>query len=121
MKTRKQIMTEAHKIAKTFEGNYSACFAEALRISWKNAKENFTPDFIKIEEANLNEKSVKEIYDIISFGFSRNSCFANEIFTIVMENSNGFQANIAKEALLSGKELSTKQAWCVAYEFKNVA
>jgi hypothetical protein len=39
MKTRKEIMTAAHQIAKTFEGNYSARFAEALRISWKNAKE----------------------------------------------------------------------------------
>lgn len=129
MKTRKQIMTEAHQIAKTFEGNYSACFAEALRISWKNAKENFTPDFIRIENAKLSECTVKEIFDIVYLGFHKSSnfsrtgeysTFATEILEVVKNNSKGFQKDIAEKAYF-GQELTSKQAWCIAYEFKNVA
>lgn len=36
--TRSQIFTAAHKLAKTFVGNYSACFALALREVYASAK-----------------------------------------------------------------------------------
>jgi hypothetical protein len=129
MKTLKQIMTEAHQIARTMEGNYTACLSEAMRISHKNSKDNFTPDFIKIENANLAESSIKEIYDIIYLGFHKSSkfdkngeysTFATEILEVVKNNSKGFQKDIAEKAYF-GQELSSKQVWCVAYEFKNVS
>jgi len=31
-------MKQAHQLARTFEGNYTACLAEALRIVWFDAK-----------------------------------------------------------------------------------
>ena len=120
MKTKRQIMTEAHQIAKTFEGNYSACLSEALKISWENAKNNFTPDFIAIKNSNLSEMTVKDIYENISLGFLKNSAIANEILQTVAERSKGFQKDIANKVLL-GENISDKQAWCVAYEYKNVA
>lgn len=51
MKTRKEIMTEAHRIAKTLEGDYIARMKEALKQAWKWAK-----------------KTVKEVIEIISNG-----------------------------------------------------
>ena len=38
MKTTSQILKEAHKLAKTFTGNYQACLSEAMRIVWFDAK-----------------------------------------------------------------------------------
>lgn len=119
MKTLKQIMTEAHQIARTFEGNYSACLSEALRVSHKNAKENFTPDFIRIENSNLDESSVKEIFNILKWSVN-SEMLIDEILMTVKNNSNGFQKDIAEKAQ-RGISLSQKQAWCVAYEYKKVA
>ena len=121
MKTLSQIMTEAHKIAKTLEGDYRARLSEGMRISHKNAKDNFTPDFIKIEAAQLHKKSVKEIFDIINYGYSRHSCYADEIYRIVMEKSEGFHSDLAKKSLIDYADLTYKQAWCVAYEFKRLS
>jgi len=39
MKTKSEIFTAAHKLAKTFEGNYNACFVLALEIV-RNQKNN---------------------------------------------------------------------------------
>ncbi|MBC2303357.1 hypothetical protein [Listeria booriae] len=36
--TKQEIFKAAHKLAKTFEGNYSACFALALRTVYAEAK-----------------------------------------------------------------------------------
>ena len=40
MKTMKQIMTEAHKVARTLEGNYTARMSEAMKIAWASAKKS---------------------------------------------------------------------------------
>ena len=40
MKTMKQIMTEAHRMAKTMEGNYQARLSEAMKIAWASAKKS---------------------------------------------------------------------------------
>ena len=124
MKTLKQIMTEAHQIAKTMEGDYSACLSESLRISWQNAKENFTPDFIKIENFNLNDKTTKELFDIIYLGYNFSNedynILASAILEVVKTKSNGFQKDIATKAF-NGEELTQKQSWCIAFEFKKVA
>lgn len=119
MKTKSQIMKEAHQIAKTFEGNYSACFSEALKISWKNAKENFTPDFIKIQNADFSQMTVKDIFNMLFWSVNSEAAI-DHILTIVSEKSNGFQKDIAKKAIY-GSKLSEKQAWCISYEFKKVA
>ncbi len=42
------------------------------------------------------------------------------ILNEVKNNSKGFQKDIADKGL-NGMNLSEKQSWCVAYEFKNVA
>lgn len=47
--TKQEIMVAAHKMAKTFEGDYSACLSMALTIVWSQAKE--TP-----------EPAMKEVY-----------------------------------------------------------
>lgn len=128
MKTKSQIFKEAHLIAKTFEGDYKACFSEALKISYKNAKENFTPDFIKAQDAKLTEMPVNEIFERLNgmiWGSKFDmrvdwNPFATEILMVVKEKSTGFQSDIAERAL-EGKDLTYKQKWCVAYEYKNVA
>ena len=119
MKTQKQIMTEAHQIAKTFEGNYSACLSEALKISHRNAKDNFTPDFIIIENTRLNEKTTKQIFDILKWSVN-SDMLIDEILMTVKNNSKGFQKDIAEKAIY-GSFISEKQAWSVAFEYKKVA
>ena len=104
MKTRKEIMTEAHKIARTLEGDYSARMSMALEIVWamELLPENLTVSFVNdlLEAADLE---------------------ARVICKVVAFFSNGFQADIAERFLATERKLSYKQAWCVAYEFKNVA
>lgn len=128
MKTQSQIFKEAHIIAKTFEGDYRACFAEALRISWKNAKENFTPMFVRIALNPIDKSNVKSIFNKLN-GISDGSKFgsrieyndfAYHILEIVEKNSNGFQSDIAKKAIL-GMNMTDKQKWCVAFEYQKVA
>lgn len=51
MKTRKEVMTKAHKIAKTLEGDYLARLKEALKQAWEWAKQ-----------------TVKEVIEIITDG-----------------------------------------------------
>lgn len=104
-------MKEAHEIAKTLEGNYTARLSEGLRIAWGCAK----------FDSKLAEKSVKEIFcEIYYFNANGFDINAETILDTVKNNSKGFQSDIAKKALEYGK-ITEKQAWCVAYEFKNVA
>ena len=42
MKTKAQIFTEAHKLAKTFEGDYIACFVLALEMVRKEGKKQLS-------------------------------------------------------------------------------
>ena len=128
MKTKSQIFKEAHIIAKTFEGDYRACFAEALMISYKNAKEGFTPDFVKVKLNPIDKTNPKSIFNALNGHFEGGKFnltivwnhFANEIFLTVSEKSRGFQADIAKKALL-GQNISDKQKWCVAFEYQKVS
>ena len=115
MKTRKQIMTEAHEIARTLEGDYTARLSEGLRIVWGCIH----------YEKRLAEKNVKDIFEELYYGkgLSRADEWMEEsetILEVVAENSKGFQSDIAKKAL-KYKNITKKQAWCVAYEYKNVA
>ena len=76
---------------------------------------------------NYKNEDVKTIFNIINetegnvLNKNENRTYRSElILKVVSEKSTGFQSDIAKKAL-KGMNLSTKQAWCIAYEFKNVA
>jgi len=45
MKTRKEIMTRAHEIARTLEGNYSARMSFSLKKAWAETRETLTEQF----------------------------------------------------------------------------
>ena len=60
--TKQTMMTEAHKMAKTFEGNYSACLALALRTL--NKKEEQTMKGTK-EEIEIANKAVAKHLPLI--------------------------------------------------------
>lgn len=111
MKTKSEIFKAAHELAKSFEGDYVARLSEGLRIAYAESK----------FDSKLAEKSVKEIFTAI-YLFNSNGfdIEAETILDTVKNNSKGFQKNIAENALKYGR-LTEKQAWCVAYEFKNVA
>lgn len=104
MKSRKEIMTEAHKIARTLEGDYSARMSMALEIVWTM-------------ECLPTNPSVATVNDMIeAAGFE-----ARMVCKVVAFFSGSFQADIAERFLATERKLSYKQAWSVAYEFKNVA
>lgn len=71
--TKRQLMKEAHRLAATFDGDYSACLALALRIVWQQAK---TPQThytaIKSWFINKNfDQNERYIYDIEPFQIKR--------------------------------------------------
>lgn len=60
MKTKSEIFKQAHALAKTFEGNYMACFAEALRIVYydmkKTANCDLSSELVGYLKLNLKSK-----------------------------------------------------------------
>ena len=109
MKTRKQIMIEAHENAKMLEGDYLVRLAEGLRMAWACAK----------YDSKLSEKTPKDLFCELYYG-NEFSIDAETILDIVKNKSKGFQADIANKALQYGK-ITEKQAWCIVFEFKNIA
>lgn len=57
MKTLKEIMTRAHEIARTLEGNYSARLSYSLKKAWAETKENKTAEFEKFLGFTFNHKN----------------------------------------------------------------
>ena len=56
--TRSEIFKKAHKLAKSFVGNYAACFSLALKTIYKQAKEKMMKTAKQIAEL-LNEQGFK--------------------------------------------------------------
>ena len=57
MTTLKTIMTRAHEIARTLEGNYSARMSFSLKKAWAESKENKTTEFEKFLGFTFNHKN----------------------------------------------------------------
>ena len=113
-----EIMKEAWSMFRSEDNKLSSwqfdfSFAECLKMAWATAKVKETA-----AEIIISEMSVSSIFETIM-----NSTTSFESETILKEvstKSNGFQADIAKNTL-NGRRISEKQAWCIAYEAKNVA
>ena len=103
------LFTEAWTTYKDHEGAIS--FSECLRISWNLAKGIITNGIDK-------DSSVAEVKEVV-YNMSESNDFMY-ILTEVRNKSKGFQKDIAERGL-NGNAISEKQAWCVAFEFKNVA
>ena len=88
-------------------------FSECLKEAWE--LENIVLD----NADSLKNENVKSIFNILTENDSLGHQ-AEIILNKVKENSTGFQADIASKSL-NNNRISTKQAWCVAYEFKAVA
>jgi hypothetical protein len=101
----------------SLDGGFVMTFGECLSFSWAKmiGSKSITTD--------LKTESVKEIFEYLENGVSIKNVWnyeAEQILTKVSTTSKSFHADIASIALENSR-LSTKQAWCVAYEFKNVA
>jgi len=83
-------------------------FSECLSDAWAIAKQG--------NETDYSHYTVTEIFNQLD----NHDFMFNTILEIVSEKGNGFKKDIAIKALKYNR-LSEKQAWCVAYEFKNVA
>ncbi len=115
-----EMFKAAHKDAKMeiemMGGNYREEFSLQLKIQGSMVSTKET----KADYANL---SVSEIYNAIIMDAARiqtGSFGQTFILEDVAQGSKGFQSDIAKRALESGR-LSEKQAWCIAYEAKKIA
>lgn len=94
----------------------------ALRFAWAWAKETLSESKPNQEKNELKNCDVKQIYNLVYLSY-RNGEYseqAYEVFFAVRDKSKGFQSDIADKAII-GKELTMKQAWCIAFEFKKVA
>lgn len=92
----------------TFINSFSDCLEEAWYV------ENCTQT---TSEFTNEHYSLSEVYGILE----TQDYYYETILETVLENSKtGYKVNIAKNGL-KYKSLSEKQAWCMAYEFKNVA
>ena len=113
MKTSKinksELFTEAWITYRDHNGQIS--FSECLKISWNLAKGVITNGISKDSSA----ADIKEV--VYNMPESNDFLF---ILTEVKNNSKGFQKDIAEKGI-NGMSISEKQAWCVAFEFKNVA
>jgi len=122
--TNAQIFKAAHKLAKTFTGDYRACFSLALRDVYASLS---TP---KVERGNQYYKQAQELANELVWmaGVGRNDSNAfSRAFDSVgffcngIEQLSGFAANVAKTVHDRmnpyGKQvayISPKQAWVLA-------
>lgn len=66
--TRSQIFTAAHKLAKTYTGNYSACFALALTEVYASLKNVPTCKFPTFKEYGREDRAEKALAAILEGG-----------------------------------------------------
>ncbi|WP_239255453.1 hypothetical protein [Listeria ilorinensis] len=64
--TKKEIFTAAHKLAKEFEGNYSACFALALRTVYAEMK-NSEIEVVALKKWFVNKQDNAYLLSVASF------------------------------------------------------
>ncbi len=83
-------------------------FGECLSDSWNIAKEG--------NETDYSHYTVVEIFNQLD----NHDFMFSTILEVVSTKGHSFKKDIATKALKYNR-LSEKQAWCVAYEFKNVA
>ncbi len=126
MKNLSNIMKEAHKIAKTLTGDYTARLSYALKAAWAKTKE------IVIEKGNEYYKKAQELANTITYlaNTERNN---NTMFSINLEKLGGFIYSIAQTNTFAAKiattvdntinpygykvaNVSSKQAWILACE-----
>lgn len=80
----------------------------------KNAKQVF--DSL---EGRWNERSISGAYR--KGGFTEYGDLAEDVLKVVVKYGEGFVVDICDKALNKQWELSTKQRWCVAFAFINIA
>ena len=123
MKTKSEIFKAAHKLAKTFEGNYRACFALAL------VEVNNLP--VKIKKGNkgykMAQKLANKLTEVASYQrWNQNSLYNMYFddfyqFIFAIKETETFAAKIAEtvdeNCQLNGyniAKISSKQAWILA-------
>ena len=104
-----ELFKAAWKTYRDYNGQVS--FSDCLSLEWNLVRGIITNGITK-------ESSVSDVKEVV-YRMPESTDFLF-ILTEVKNNSNGFQKDIAIKGL-NGRHLSEKQAWCVAYEFKNVA
>ncbi len=111
--------SELFKMAWAFAKDGSGTsFSESLKIAWNVAKGEVS--------GFTRESKVSDIKDCLYMHPEHTETL--HVLTTVKNNSKGFHKDIAEKGLeylaekgMDVRSLSEKQAWCVAFEFKNVA
>jgi hypothetical protein len=114
-------MTTKYNKSEILKNAWSFFFAEmgsfplCLKEAWAQAKNT-------VKKVAVN--TVKDVYDFLAMSTNfktglRNEV-ADEIITKVAQFGNGVAKKIAEQFRYNEKELSTKQAWAVAYNFLTI-
>jgi len=107
--TKSQIFTAAHKMAKTFEGNYSACLSLALTQIYSDMKKKTTlVKALRIEYKNKKAQSTAKIN-----GFKYNSNTKNWEHLVGVEMDDTFSIF---EYRVEEKKQTKKLTYAYVYE-----
>ena len=102
------IFTAAHKLAATYEGNYSACFALALRTVYNTPWAGVTVGDVRNYISSLNTNR-RDLIDLTSAG--------NVADMISREVADCLTAGtLAHTIFTTAANFSDKQLWVLAYE-----
>lgn len=88
--TKKEIFIQAHKMAKTFTGNYQACFSLALKEIFQAIKTFNTP---KVDVSEIEQKMRIKFNSLWQLGFSNISLEKNTYEIKETLKSLGFKFN----------------------------
>lgn len=104
----KEYNSSSNKISSfQVEMSFSECLKEAWEIEKMTKQDVYN---------SINEYSVRSLQNIL---ITKDAEFYT-ILEVVADRSKGFQADIATKAL-KYRNITEKQAWCIAYEYKKVA
>ena len=85
------LIKDAHKLAKTFTGNYSACLALALKILWTRMKASAKTKMVYVMKwIALKNKMVSYHDNINTIDYDKKSYF-DIMWEIVKETEKAFQ------------------------------
>lgn len=104
-----RVMKQAWEMFRDYNSQVS--FKDCLSTAWNIERGIITNGVTKDSDVSTLKTAV---------WMCSNSTDALHILYTIRDNSKGFHKDIAEKAL-NGMNLSEKQAWCIAYEYKKVA
>ncbi|WP_239256708.1 hypothetical protein [Listeria ilorinensis] len=116
--TKKEIFVAAHKLAKTFEGNYGACFALALRTVYAELK-NSEIEVVALKKWFVNKQANSYVLDVATFKVLKQTEKAYQLK--VISKFGSFEMWAPKSVCMNYNEFMADEASKINYYEKALA